>query len=792
MRVKLEWLNELVDIVGLEVSEIVNRLSLYAVEVENCEKIINATHIVVGHVLTKNPHPDSDHLNVLTVDVKDSVLQIVCGASNVEAGQYVIVAKEGAILPGDFKIKKSKIRGVESCGMVCSLQELGIEKKFIDEKYQNGIYYFEDKVNIGDDAASALHLDDYVLDLAITPNRGDLLSMIGVSYEISAVFKRELKPLVYQLQRNVEKEDVNITLATEKCYTYYAQVIKDVKIRKSPLWLRSRLMAFGVRPINNVVDITNYILALYGQPLHSFDFDKLGKKIVVREAYENEEITTLDGIKRSLEVTDVVITDGKKPVAIAGVMGGIDTEIDEHSQNILLEAAVFSPLSVRKTSSRLGLRSESSIRFERGVDLNRTKEALDFASYLYTSLASGKVMSNYAFAGVKSLEPKLLQVTEGDFSKLLGIKIPQEEIISLLRSLHFNVTENLEVTIPTRRFDIAIKEDLVEEVIRLYGYDRLKTTYPIDNLVGGLSWKQKALRKLKDIFSTIGLNEIVTYSLVNKEKNNLFMYNKKDDISPVCLLMPLSSDHEFLRFGLISSILEVMKYNFSRKISDLALFEIGKVYYTQGENKEDLYLGGAMANVFSSTLWEGKEEKVDFYLVKGVIDYAFAKLGYTFKYLPMEPNNDLHPHRSANIYFGEEKVGFLGQVHPKYALENDLKETYVFEINLDLVLVQEPRAINYQDFSKLPSIQRDLAFVVKKDVLASDMVEAIYKTDRKLITEVSVFDVYEGENVGNDEKSIAFKLVFTSHDVLTEEVINNKITKVIKDLKYRFNATLRS
>jgi phenylalanyl-tRNA synthetase beta chain len=796
MRVKLEWLNELVDLKGLSIEEIVNRVSLYSVEVEGVEKLIEATNIVIGHVLTKTPHPDSDHLNVLTVDVSKEILQIVCGAPNVEAGQYVIVAVEGAVLPGNFKIKRSKIRGVESCGMVCSLQELGIEKKFINEKFSDGIYYFSEPQTLGQNGAEALNLADEVIELGLTPNRGDLLSMLGVAYELSAVFNRSLKPLAYELKKHKgsKKDLIDVTLSSEHCLSYYAQVIQDVQIKPSPTWLISRLIAFGVRPINNVVDITNYILALFGQPLHAFDYDLLGTRIEVRNAKINEEMTTLDGLKRQLLESDLVITDGKKPVALAGVMGGIDTEVTSNTKALVIEAAVFDPLTVRKTSARLGLRSESSIRYERGVDLNRTKLALDYAGYLFQTLANARVIEEVSFAGINNLQPKEIQISENDVKKRLGLEINKAEIIRILKSLSFEVNDDLMVLVPNRRSDIVIKEDLIEEIGRLNGYDKLPITYPIDDMVGELTESQKLTRLIRSTLNQLGLYETVNYSLVNKETNQLFNYNHKDNIEPIELLMPLSEDRRYLRYGLLPSLIEVMKYNFSRKIQNLSIFEIGKVYYKEDDNNhEEKYLAGALANQYSSTLWDQKVESVDFYLVKGILNNLFETIGIEAKYVPIvKVCQELHPKRTASIIVNGKEIGYLGQLHPKYALDNNLENVYVFEIKLFELLNIQKEIVKYTPITKLPSVERDIALVVKKDVLASDLIDAIKKTEQKLLSDALIFDVYVGDKVANDEKSIAIKLIFTSEEALTDEVINNKMKRIVKDLNYRFNATLRS
>lgn len=520
MRVKLEWLNELVDIEGLSIEEIVEKLSLYSTEVETVEKLVNATNLVIGYVKECVKHENSDHLSVCKVDIGSEVLQIICGAPNVKAGQHVIVALNGAVLPNGLKIKKTKIRGVESNGMICSLLELGIEKKYVNEENQSGIYVFKDEVKVGSDALKALNLDDYIIELGLTPNRGDLLSMLGVAIEVSAVFNRQLKPLAFSIPKEESLGKLSVISETDKSLVYFGKVFKNVEIKRSPTWLISRLIAFGIRPINSVVDVTNYILALFGQPLHAFDYNKLGEKILVRNAHKDEEILTLDNVKRKLREDDIVITNGVKPVAIAGVMGGKDTEVDENTTSIVLEAAVFDSKSVRNTSQRLGLRSDSSIRFEKGVDLNRTRFALNYASYLLQEIAGAKVGETVVDKEV-SLPPRRIKITEKDIESKLGIFINKETIKVLLERLKFAVTDNLEVIIPTRRNDILIKEDVIEEIGRLYGYHHLPITLPKTDSIGGLNHIQEVRRTIKSTLLGLGLNENITYSLVSADRKSV-------------------------------------------------------------------------------------------------------------------------------------------------------------------------------------------------------------------------------------------------------------------------------
>lgn len=796
MNVKLNWLKELVDLEGLSLEEIVNKLSLYSTEVEGVSKVVSGSKLVVGKVLECVDHPDSDHLHVCKVDVGSEVLQIVCGAPNVKEGLYVIVAMLDCVLPGDFKIKKSKIRGVESFGMLCSLKELGLENKFVPEKYAAGIYYFEDKVEVGSDALECLQLEDSVIELGLTPNRGDLLSMLGVVYEVSAVFNRPLKPLAYEVIKGEFDENVNVSVETDLCKVYYAKVFKDLEIKESPRWLRSRLIAFGIRPINNVVDITNYILALFGQPLHAFDYDKLGKDIVVRLAKKDEKMVSLDNNERLLEETDIVITDGNKPVALAGVMGGLDTEITNETKNMVLEVAVFDSVTVRLTSSRLGLRSESSNRYEKGVDTNRCKLALEYATYLFKTLANAKVSEGYSWAGKCDAEYKEIKVTADYVSKVLGVKLNDEEIASILKRLNFeySVGDEIVVKVPSRRMDINIPADIVEEVGRIYGYEKLPLTLPMDSQSGGLTNYQKRRKELKHTLISMGLNEIITYSLVSDKENNEFKVLHDGEAKAVKLMYPISGERSELRRGLIPSALEYVNYCMNRKIKDVASFEVSKVYSEKnGEYIEEEVLSIAMVNNFSSLLWKGIVEKVDFYLIKGIVDALMKSLKIELEYRPLEKEcSEMHPLRTAQIYHGDELVGYVGALHPKYALSRDLKEVYVAEIKLNGILGKEFPTTIYKPISKVPSVERDIALVMKKDINASDIVNTILSVDKKTLSDVKIFDLYVGDKVQEDEKSLAIKLVFTSYETLTDDIINSKVNKILKELEKKYQAVLRA
>lgn len=796
MIVSYNWLKELVKL-NVPAEKLAEEMSLYSVEVESFSKLIKATNLVVGYVKEKAKHENSDHLNVCQVNFGDYDLQIVCGAPNVEKGQHVIVALPGAVLPGGT-IKKSTIRGVESNGMICSLQELGLESKYVPEKYSHGIYVLGDDAVPGTPALEYLGLDDYVIELGLTPNRMDLLSMKGVAKDVKAMYRTEELPIECNLHEVNEKtsDEISVELLTSNCYSYYARVIKDVKIKESPNFIKARLIASGIRPINNVVDITNYILMLFGQPLHSFDQDKLGNKIVVRRAYDGEKTITLDNIERTLTKSDIVITDGEKPVCIAGVMGSSNTEVTENTKNVVLESAVFRPLSIRKTSSRLALRSEASVRYERGVDLNQSLEAINYACYLLEKYADGKVLEGYVHEGMNYLPNKEFTIDEKYIQDYLGIEIPLVTINEICRALSFETKiegNQLLVSVPNRRMDISIKQDLVEEIARIYGYDKLNETLPVMNISGGLTEVQKARRVARHTLDDLGMNECVTYSLISHKRQNEFSIMSDETQQSIELLHPMSEDHSVLRRTLLSSLIDVVKYNQARKITDNAFFEIGKKYYQVGEQTyEETLLSGIINGNIPNTLWKSQSEKVDFYYLKGILDVLFRKLRVNVEYLTLEKAVDeLHPKRSAQIMYNGKLIGFIGEIHPKYAKDNDLVESYVFELSLDLLTDTKPEVEHFKVVSKVPSVERDLALVMDVKQSIGEVLEAIRKSD-KMISNVKIFDLYIGDKIPENKKSVAVRITIESEETLTDEVIASKIKRILKSLEYRYNIVLRA
>ncbi len=800
MLLSLKWLQNYVDISDITASELAKRITLSGIEVEKIYSLSDATHCVVGHVLEKTKHQEADKLNICSVDLGNEITQIVCGASNVEKGQKVVVSKVGATLPGGIKIKKAKLRGVESNGMICSFKELGIENKLVPQEFQNGIAVLPNDAVVGADAISYLGFNDTILELSLTPNRSDCLSMLGIAYEVAAILDKEvIKPAGEQIPFSIDHQ-FKVNIQSEDCSLYYAKKITNVKIQKSPQWLQSRLIACGIRPINNVVDVTNFVMMELGQPLHAFDAKKLDSpQILVRNAKNGETIVTLDDIKRDLLPTDLVITDGKVPIALAGVMGGQNTEIDDNTTDVILESAVFKPLTIRKTYTRLGLRSEASIRYEKQVDPNKTLYALNRACELLVKLASGKIDDKLSMKQQLKEEKKLIDITLVKINHVLGITLTEKDVIDVFRRLKFDfvvLKGSFVVTIPSRRQDISIQEDLIEEIIRIYGYYHLNKTLPQTDTVGALTEKQLKKRAVKQSLIASGLDEVITYSLTNEKQAVRFQYNEKQVEKPIKVAMPMSEDRSIMRTGLIHGLIDVVSYNNARNIEDVSLFEIGKKYYLEKDlPQETNLLAGACTGVIHETKWQKKIELVDFFYVKGVVETIFEKLDVLNKISFVQADNpsvDFHPKRTANIILDNQLIGIVGQLHPNTQKEFDLKDTYVFEINLDAILDVTPQEMRFSPISKYPSVTRDIAIVVDLDIKAQTLKEAIINKGNSILKSVEVFDVYQGSHVEKNKKSIAFSLVFENvGKTLTDEEVNKAYDRIIKYLETNYQAILR-
>ncbi|HDD7045356.1 TPA: phenylalanine--tRNA ligase subunit beta [Staphylococcus aureus] len=782
MLISNEWLKEYVTIDD-SVSDLAERITRTGIEVDDLiDYTKDIKNLVVGFVKSKEKHPDADKLNVCQVDIgEDEPVQIVCGAPNVDAGQYVIVAKVGGRLPGGIKIKRAKLRGERSEGMICSLQEIGISSNYIPKSFESGIYVFSESQVPGTDALQALYLDDQVMEFDLTPNRADALSMIGTAYEVAALYNTKMtKPETTSNELELSANDeLTVTIENEDKVPYYsARVVHDVTIEPSPIWMQARLIKAGIRPINNVVDISNYVLLEYGQPLHMFDQDAIGsQQIVVRQANEGEKMTTLDDTERELLTSDIVITNGQTPIALAGVMGGDFSEVKEQTSNIVIEGAIFDPVSIRHTSRRLNLRSESSSRFEKGIATEFVDEAVDRACYLLQTYANGKVLKDRVSSGELGAFITPIDITADKINRTIGFDLSQNDIVTIFNQLGFDTEINddvITVLVPSRRKDITIKEDLIEEVARIYGYDDIPSTLPVFDKVtsGQLTDRQYKTRMVKEVLEGAGLDQAITYSLVSKEDATAFSMQQRQTID---LLMPMSEAHASLRQSLLPHLIEAASYNVARKNKGVKLFEIGNVFFANGEGElpdQVEYLSGILTGDYVVNQWQGKKETVDFYLAKGVVDRVSEKLNLEFSYRRADIDG-LHPGRTAEILLENKVVGFIGELHPTLAADNDLKRTYVFELNFDALMAVSVGYINYQPIPRFPGMSRDIALEVDQNIPAADLLSTIHAHGGNILKDTLVFDVYQGEHLEKGKKSIAIRLNYLdTEETLTDERVS--------------------
>ncbi|HGW4681134.1 TPA: phenylalanine--tRNA ligase subunit beta [Staphylococcus aureus] len=782
MLISNEWLKEYVTIDD-SVSNLAERITRTGIEVDDLiDYTKDIKNLVVGFVKSKEKHPDADKLNVCQVDIgEDEPVQIVCGAPNVDAGQYVIVAKVGGRLPGGIKIKRAKLRGERSEGMICSLQEIGISSNYIPKSFESGIFVFSESQVPGTDALQALYLDDQVMEFDLTPNRADALSMIGTAYEVAALYNTKMtKPETTSNELELSANDeLTVTIENEDKVPYYsARVVHDVTIEPSPIWMQVRLIKAGIRPINNVVDISNYVLLEYGQPLHMFDQDAIGsQQIVVRQANEGEKMTTLDDTERELLTSDIVITNGQTPIALAGVMGGDFSEVKEHTSNIVIEGAIFDPVSIRHTSRRLNLRSESSSRFEKGIATEFVDEAVDRACYLLQTYANGKVLKDRVSSGELGAFITPIDITADKINRTIGFDLSQNDIVTIFNQLGFDTEINddvITVQVPSRRKDITIKEDLIEEVARIYGYDDIPSTLPVFEKVtsGQLTDRQYKTRMVKEVLEGAGLDQAITYSLVSKEDATAFAMQQRQTID---LLMPMSEAHASLRQSLLPHLIEAASYNVARKNKDVKLFEIGNVFFANGEGElpdQVEYLSGILTGDYVVNQWQGKKETVEFYLAKGVVDRVSEKLNLEFSYRRADIDG-LHPGRTAEILLENKVIGFIGELHPTLAADNDLKRTYVFELNFDALMAVSVGYINYQPIPRFPGMSRDIALEVDQNIPAADLLSTIHAHGGNILKDTLVFDVYQGEHLEKGKKSIAIRLNYLdTEETLTDERVS--------------------
>ena len=788
MKLSTNFLKDYVDI-DVDVNTLAEDMTRVGNEYDFAGHLIEATNLVIGEIKECEEHPDSDHLHVCQVDVGKEVLQIVCGAPNARKGIKVIVALPGAELPGDVTIKRGSIRGVESNGMMCSLAELGLESKFLTQADKEGICELAETATIGGDPIKFLKMDDGVIDFELTANRGDLLSILGMAYEVGAIYDKPVKTI--DLSHNESGYNIThsfkVDIQTNNCSLFLAKKVENVTIKESPTFIKNRLIASGIRPINNVVDISNYVMLEVGQPLHFYDADKLGNKLIVRMAENEEKLTTLDEIERTLDENDIVIATEQGPIGLAGVMGGLTTEVENYTKNIIIESAIFDGVKVRKTSKKI-VRSEASNRFEKGLDPNRTYMAVERACHLLEKYADATIISGICVYDTTDKQDKEVFVTVDNINDVLGTNLTEDDVIDVFKRLKFTgyaEDGDIRVLVPRRRLDISIKEDLIEEVGRIYGVDNIQGKLPVLPMKAGSY--DKTTREIRNKMSSLGLNETLTYVLVGEDEANKYT---SDSFTNLKLLDPLTEERNTLRYSLIPSMIKVYEYNKARNIKDVSIFEIGKGFFKKGEEYgENKKLCVLMSGEYYLGL--GNRQNVDFYIIKGIAEEVLDFLGYGNRYSfvhMMNPVAEFHPGQCADISVNNDIVGCIAKLHPNVTKD----DVYVMEINLDRLLDKRTGKMKFKEISKFPSIKKDLAFVMDKKVESKEIETVIKKAAGSLLTNIEVFDVYTGENVGENEKSIAYNLTFMdAKKTLTEEEVTVVFNKVIEAVESKCEAKLR-
>ena len=776
MKLSTNFLKDYVDI-DVDVKTLAEDMTRVGNEYDSAEALINATNLVVGEVIECEEHPDSDHLHVCKVNIGSEILQIVCGAPNVRKGLKVIVALDGAILPGDFKIKKGNIRGVESNGMLCSIAELGLESKFLKPEDKEGIHELPENAVPGEDPIKLIGYDDDVIDFELTANRGDLLSILGMAYEVGAIYDKKVKDIDLSYTEN--SEDINnsfkVVRNTDNCSLFLAKRVENVEIKESPAFIKNRLIASGIRPINNVVDISNYVMLETGQPLHYYDADTLKGMLEVRMAKEGEKLTTLDEIERTLSTDDIVISDGERAIGLAGVMGGLDTEITDNTKNIIIEAAIFNSGKIRRTANSI-LRSEASTRFEKGLDPNRTYMAIERSCNLLEKYAGATIVGGLVKEDTTSKEDSKIEIEFEKINRVLGTVIPKEAVVDVFRRLDFKCEEQGNkaiVYVPKRRIDISIEEDLIEEVGRIYGVDNIEGRLPELPIKTGSYDKQA--RNIRNKMVDLGLNETLSYILVNDKEAQEFV---SDNAEIVPLLAPMTEERNTLRKSILQSLYKIYEYNKAHGNKDVNVFEIGKTFKKENEEYiEERKIACLMTGEYY--LGINNKKNVDFYIIKGVTEELLDYLGYGNRYsfiIDESIPKTFHPGQAAAISVNNDIVGYIGRVHPIKCKD----AVYSMEINLDKLLSKKTGKMKYKEISKYPSIKKDLAIVVDKEVASSGVAVTVKKAAGSLLLGTEIFDVYQGDGLEENKKSLAYSLEFGANDrTLTDEEINTVIEKII-------------
>ncbi|MDX9871441.1 MAG: phenylalanine--tRNA ligase subunit beta [Clostridia bacterium] len=813
MRVSWNWLKELVEI-EQSPQEIAGMMTMAGVEVDSVEPLSEGiSGVVTAEITSVEKHPQADRLVVCALLLGGGkTATVVSGAPNLAKGQKVPVALPGATLAHGMKIEKSNFRGIESEGMLCSADELGLDTDKLSNEDRDGIYILPEETKAGQDAVSLLGLDDVILELGLTPNRSDCLGMINVAREVASLTGGKLKlPAIEVSGSKGECADLTSVEIKEPalCKRYVARLLKDVKVGKSPLWLRQRLLAAGVRPINNIVDVTNLVMLELGQPLHAFDYDKLeGKRIVVRKPAAGEKLVTLDGQERTLQPEMLVIADAVKPVGLAGVMGGLETEVTETTQTILLEAAFFNGPNVRRTSQALGLRSEASLRFEKEIDLEQVPFAADRAVQLMAQLGAGRPVSGQVDCFPNPEERKTIVLRLERVRKILGVEVSSDVVERILSLLQIKVSkkENNTWTViaPSYRRDIQLEEDLIEEVARLHGYDKIPTTLPVGPTTQGARTPAQTVRvKTAEILSIQGLYQVLTFSFINPRHLERLQLSEGDalrDVIPVA--NPLSEEQGIMRTTLLPGLLDVIGRNLNQRNKDLAVYELGKVYFNAGFPKkaslpQERYILAAAASGSSEKSWGYPAQEYDFYYLKGILENLLSRLGLGPEKVAFRAAHDiafLHPGRSARIFIGEREAGWLGEIHPLVLANYELDQnTAAFSLDMELLSAEAEERVVYRTIPRYPAVTRDLAVLVPERVEAETVAVLIKEKGQGKLQQVRLFDLYQGRQIEKGFKSLAFALTWQAEDrTLTDEEVNSLHQDILESLAEKAGAQLRA
>lgn len=811
MKVPISWLKDFVDI-DVTPKKLADELTLSGSKVETIEEMgKDIKNVVVGKIMSAEKHPDADKLQITKVDVGSEVLQIVTGASNIKVGDYVPIAKDGAKLPGGKEIYNGVLRGIESKGMMCSIQELGFTRYDFPEAPEHGIFILEGQPKPGTDIREAMGLNDTVIEFEITPNRPDCLSIAGIARETAVTLGKNklVQSSEFRVQRELQRHTQVSQLSTlnsqpstnspvlsveikdpDLCPRYIGRIVRNVKIGPSPEWIKRRLRAAGVRPISNLVDITNYVMLELGQPMHAFDFGKIeGGRIIVRRANVGEKIITLDGQERALKENMLVIADASKPVAVAGVMGGADSEVTDSTSTILLESATFSGSSARLTAKALGLRTEASARYEKGLDIENTLRAMNRAVELLEQIGAGKADETFVDCYPRKKELRVIKFRPERINAFLGASIDTEYMIKLFGELDFKVDKsNMTVTIPSFRSDVEGEADLAEEVARFYGYNNIKSTlFSGATTQGTKTFKQKVEDICKNALVSQGLSEIYTYSFVNAKSLDMINIEKTNELRKMVeIINPLSEEQKVMRTSTIPSMVEALARNYSRRIPAVRFFELAYEYIPKAVPVTELPEEREIITI-------GMYGEEDFYSLKGIIEELFVQLGiedYTFE---RDNHPSFHPGRTAKLVVGGKKIGTIGEIHPD-VLDNYGINTraYVGIIEFYKLLESVNMEKTYKQLPKYPAIDRDIAMVVKDAITVGDIEKVINSKGGELLENASLFDVYKGNQIAEGFKSVAYSLSFRANDrTLTDEEVNTVMAAIMQELKSKLDAQLR-